>query len=139
MPSVGKECDACGRYYRAMGETAVICPHCQNEKAEISLSTWDFSVCPFCQGRQFYRRKDFNQILGCLVVLVGVVLVPFTYGISLPVLILADWILYRRVSDLVVCYRCQAEFREFGVIPEEVRTFDHHTAELYETPKTEVS
>lgn len=68
-----------------------------------------------------------------MIVLLGALLVPFTYGLSLPVLILVDWILYRRVPDVAVCYRCGAEYRQFGSIPRTIGKFDHHTAELYET------
>ena len=41
----------------------------------------------------------------------GAVLVPFTYGLSLPVVFLIDLILYRRVADMAVCYLCRAEYR----------------------------
>lgn len=133
-PTVGKECSHCGRYYdRPVGDGEIVCPHCGKERARMAFLPWDFSQCPYCQSKQFYRRKDFNQVLGCLIVLIGAVLVPFTYGLSLPVLILVDWILYRRVQDVAVCYRCGGEFRGFGPVPETIGKFDHHTAELYET------
>ncbi|MFQ6674719.1 MAG: hypothetical protein ACE5LH_00090 [Fidelibacterota bacterium] len=139
-PSIGKECSACGRYYREpVREGEILCPHCGKERVTVSSSEWTFSRCPHCRTRKFYRRKDFNQVLGCLIVLLGAVLVPFTYGVSLPVLILADWILYRRVPDVVVCYRCGAEFRGFRSVPETIGKFDHHTAELYETETRSVS
>ncbi|MEE9167989.1 MAG: hypothetical protein V3U24_11095 [Candidatus Neomarinimicrobiota bacterium] len=135
MPSVSKECGVCGEYYRQVveGETEIICPHCRNEKAEISGVSWNLTRCPFCDCRQFYRRKDFNQAMGCFIIIVGAVLVPFTYGISLALLVFVDWLIYRNVSDLGVCYRCGSEFREFGLLPDTVSSFDHHTAELYET------
>lgn len=70
--------------------------------------------------------------MGCLIILIGALLVPFTYGLSLPALLLVDWLLYRRVAEVTVCYKCGVEFRDFGVIPESVKVFDHHIAELYE-------
>ncbi|MFQ6615383.1 MAG: hypothetical protein ACE5HZ_01260 [Fidelibacterota bacterium] len=133
-PTIGRECSHCGRYYsQPVGTEDIVCPHCGEEKVQVSSVEWDFSRCPYCQCRQFYRRKDFNQLLGCLIVLVGAVLVPFTYGLSLPVLIFIDWLLYRRVDDMVVCYRCGGEFRRFRSVPDAIGKFDHHTAELYET------
>ena len=44
---------------------------------------------------------------------VGIVLVPLTYGLSLPVFALVDWILHKKVPTLINCYKCGAEFREF--------------------------
>lgn len=133
IPTVGKECSFCGKFYiQPAGSGDIVCPHCGEERVQLSSFNRDFSRCPYCLSRQFYRRKDFNQVLGCLVVLLGAVLVPFTYGLSLPVLILVDFILYSRVPDVAVCYRCGAEFRRFGSLPETIRKFDHHTAEVYE-------
>ncbi len=132
--SVGKECGECGRYYKSKMSvnSEIRCSHCGKESAEIPDIQKIFNACPFCQTKQFYRRKDFNQLLGCSFVLVGALLVPFTYGLSLPVLILIDWLIYRRVSDMAVCYSCGAEFRDISSIPDNIIGFDHHTAELYE-------
>ena len=63
----------------------------------------------------------------------GALLVPITYGLSLVVVLLVDLILYRRVAELIVCYKCGAEFRGFGPIPEIVELFNHHIGELYES------
>ncbi|MFQ6673966.1 MAG: hypothetical protein ACE5GH_04170 [Fidelibacterota bacterium] len=134
MATISKECSSCGRYYRqTVEEKGVSCPHCGKENAPILSDEWTFPECPFCHCKTFYRQKDFNQVMGCLIVLVGAVLVPFTYGLSLPVLILLDWLLYGKVKDVVVCYRCGAQFRQFHGLPAGIGGFDHHTAELYET------
>ena len=133
MVSVSKECGKCGKYYcgNANGKE-IICPGCGNETIQVSAEKWPFDVCPHCDCNQFYRRKDFNQLLGCLIIIVGALFVPFTYGLSLVVVLLADLILYRRVAELMVCYKCGTEFRGFGTIPEGVELFDHHVGELYE-------
>ncbi len=60
-------------------------------------------------------------------------LMPITYGFSLPVLILIDWFLYKKTDDVVICYRCKSEYRDFSIIPQTITSFDHHTGELYET------
>jgi DNA-directed RNA polymerase subunit RPC12/RpoP len=132
--SIGKECGECGRYYKSkISENCEVrCSHCGKEAADIPDVHEVFNACPFCQTKQFYRRKDFNQLLGCSFVLVGALLVPFTYGLSLPFLILIDWLIYRHVSDMAVCYSCGVEFRDITLIPEKIIGFDHHTAELYE-------
>lgn len=63
--------------------------------------------------------------------LLGILLVPVTYGISLPVFALIDWALYKKVSALAVCYRCGGEFRGFS-IPGHFKGFMHHIGEKYE-------
>ena len=63
--------------------------------------------------------------------LIGIVLVPKTYGLSLPVFALLDWLIYRRIPDVVVCYRCSAEFLGF---PDSGRfkPFMHHIGMKYD-------
>jgi hypothetical protein len=69
-------------------------------------------ACPLCGSRHLYRQKDFNRALGCLLVLVGAALVPWTYGLSLVVFSLLDLWLYHRLSLAVVCYRCDTVYRD---------------------------
>lgn len=63
--------------------------------------------------------------------LVGIVLVPWTYGLSLPVMALIDFLLSRRVDDVINCYRCGCEFRN---IPTEktFKPFMHHIGLKYD-------
>lgn len=93
-----------------------------------------FDKCPHCDCEHFYRQKDFNRAIGCLVILSGAVLVPLTYGLSLVVVAIIDWILYNRVPDEAVCYKCREVFKDIE-IPESMKPFDHHIAELYEEPE----
>ena len=78
-----------------------------------------------------FIKKDFNQALGCLVILIGAIFVPITYGLSLVVVFLFDLLLYRRVKDSIECYKCRAEFKNVDV-PKHLEDFDHHVAEMYE-------
>jgi hypothetical protein len=45
-------------------------------------------------------------------VAIGAALVPWTYGLSLIVLSLVDVVLYYRLSEAVVCYRCDTVYRD---------------------------
>ena len=90
-----------------------------------------FEYCSICQCRQFYLSKDFNRALGCAILLVSIVLVPRTYGLSLPVAALVDWILYKRVPAMVTCYQCGGEFRGFSA-PDLLKPFSHHIALRYD-------
>tara|TARA_B100001146_G_scaffold202232_1_gene194004 strand:- start:2063 stop:2458 length:396 start_codon:yes stop_codon:yes gene_type:complete len=91
----------------------------------------DFSECPVCGCKHLYYKKDFNQAVGCIIILIGALLVPWTYGISLIVLSIIDFLLYRRIKDSVECYQCKSEYKNMAV-PKGLNSFDHHTAELYE-------
>ncbi len=51
-------------------------------------------------------------MLGCGLVALGALFVPWTYGVSLIVMSLVDWWLYRRLSEAVVCYRCDTVYRD---------------------------
>jgi len=132
MISVGRECEFCGQYARVeiLPGTPPACPVCQKTWPAVH-SDFLFESCPFCKCRQFYVQKDFNQAAGCLIMLFGIILVPLTYGISLPVFALVDWFLFRRVPTIAVCYRCGCEFRGF-TIPKGFKNFMHHIGEKYE-------
>lgn len=109
----GVSCDACG------AAVAVVEPH------------RELRQCAVCGSTRLYRQRDFNRFLGLAVIVVGAVLVPFTYGISLPVVFLIDLILYRRVAEMAVCYLCRAEYRGIEV-PKRILPFRHHLAAGYE-------
>lgn len=132
MPSIACQCNQCKKYSVAsLGvEGLALCPNCSVKWGKVN-SGKVFESCFICSCRHFYRHKDFNQAIGCLVMLIGIVLVPFTYGLSLPVLALFDWLLYRKTQDVVLCYRCGAEFRGF-IIPNHINTFEHHLGDKYQ-------
>ena len=100
------------------------CLHCGREGGVIGEVATLFQQCPICKCPHFYLSKDFNQILGLFVLSIGIVFVPWTYGLSLPVLALIDWVLYKRVPTVVYCYRCGALFRGFE-LPGHLKPFSH--------------
>ena len=59
--------------------------------------------CPKCGCKQFYLDKDFNQIVGWVFLGVAIILVPFTYGLSLAVLAGIDFLLRKKIKTIVVC------------------------------------
>ena len=72
--------------------------------------------CAVCSSTRLYRQRDLDRFLGLAVVVVAGVLVPFTYGITLPVVFPdRDLILYRRVAEMGVCYLCRVEYRGIKV------------------------
>jgi len=95
-------------------------------------------VCPVCSGSDFYIRKDFDPKLGLTVVIVGALVsaVFYWFGedlIAYSILAgaaLIDLIVYGRLGDVTVCYRCHSEFR--GKYERTAKHFDLHTADLLE-------
>lgn len=71
--------------------------------------------CLVCGDNKLFTQKDFNQKIGCAIVGVGALLVPWTYGLSLAVCALVDFLLYRRLPLIAACYVCGAKYRGFPV------------------------
>ena len=77
--------------------------NCKHGKDQLAWDNYnEFKECPACSGSHFYRQKDFNRLFGCGFIIFGILLVPHTYGISLPIVALVDWFLYSRVPDTIV-------------------------------------
>lgn len=117
---VRTQCRACGLPFGtviAPSTGELPCPACGAARPVSSEGWMDVpdgrvEVCPICGCRHLYRQRDFNRALGCLLVAIGAALVPWTFGLSLPVFGLVDLWLYRRLRDAVVCYRCDTVYRD---------------------------
>ena len=121
------DCEICKRSKIFLD--ALSCEECHSPKYFNNELTFD--ICPICGCKDLYKKKDFNQAIGCLIILIGAIFVPWTYGISLLLLSLVDYVLYNRVKDSVECYKCKSEYKGI-LVPDHIKPFDHHTAELYE-------
>lgn len=143
---VGFFCDECSLYSvysLPITDDAGRCEHCghRNEPhpSPALLAGGPIDHCPQCANGNFYLRKDFPQQLGCAAVSATVVLSSIAYALwdfpaALVVLVvasIADTLLYHRLAEVTVCYRCHAELRGFAPNPE-FGAFDMHTAEEYE-------
>lgn len=119
------QCRACGYPFRAELEPAAVelaCPSCGVSRTA-SAAGWStgppptVSICPLCGCRHLYRQRDVNRAAGCLIVALGAVLVPWTYGLSLLACTLLDVWLYRRLREAVVCYGCDTVYRDALPLP----------------------
>jgi len=94
--------------------------------------------CPVCRGADFYLRKDFDPKVGLTVVIIGALISAafYWYGrdlIAYSILafaVLVDLVVYGRLGDVTVCYRCHTEFR--GHYTRTASHFDLHTADVLE-------
>lgn len=87
-------------------------------------------TCRVCGATDLYLQKDFNRKLALLILGLGIIAVPWTYALSLIGVALIDFLLFRRVKWMAVCYRCRAEYRGFKNNPVH-KEFDRHLDELY--------
>ena len=126
----------------ADGPDVIKCGRCGRE-IPLSMSTdvkADAAVdrCPVCSGTDFYIRKDFDPKVGLTVVIIGALISGvfywfgrdlIAYGI-LASAALIDLVVYGRLKDVTVCYRCHSEFR--GAYARKAPAFDLHTADVLE-------
>ena len=120
----------------------VVCGGCSEE---LALTLTDnvreekaVDACPLCRGGDFYTRKDFDPKLGLTVVIVGALVSAGFYWFGLDLVAygvlgaaaLIDLVVYGRLKDLIICYRCHSEFR--GVPVAGVPVFDLATADELE-------
>lgn len=80
--------------------------------------------CPVCSRQDFYKQKDFNRKIGVVLFVIAAILSIWTYGLSLVALYLVDLLLFKRLSMVAICYKCQTNFRQvknMGELPD----FDH--------------
>jgi hypothetical protein len=95
-------------------------------------------ACPVCGGADFYTRKDFNPRVGLGVVIAGALVSAVFYWFGRDLIAysilggaaLIDLIVYGRLKEVTVCYRCHTEFR--GAYPRTAPAFDLHTADVLE-------
>jgi hypothetical protein len=135
-------CDAALPVRAADAEPAIRCGRCSREiPLAISAALREdgaVDCCPICGGGDFYIRKDFDPKVGLTVVIVGAAISAafywfgrdlVAYGI-LAGAVLIDLVVYGRLKDVTVCYRCHTEFR--GAYKRTAGAFDLHTADVLE-------
>ena len=139
MKTISWDCPHCKKVALVQAKAgALVCPHC-NENCgrlgplgeRVDNEEHFPEACPRCSCTQFYLVKDFNQALGCTMMLIAIVLVPKTYGLSLVGMWLIDLLLFKRIPSAALCYRCGAEFRGFK-LPEHIKPFIHHIGVKYD-------
>jgi hypothetical protein len=135
-------CNAALPFQASEAPARVRCGRCHREMA-VSVSEGvraDAAVdrCPICEGADFYVRRDFDPKLGLAFVITGALISAIFYWFNrdliaysiLAAAVVIDLLIYRRLKDVTVCYRCHAEFR--GTYPRTAGIFDLHTADVLE-------
>ena len=125
MASVHFLCPNCeSRLAANAGEPSRACDRCGALNDVIAPpANANLDRCAACGHEQLYFQKDFNRKTGIALVVVGAVFVPWTYGLSLLGVTILDYVVWRMVKDVIVCYRCQAVHRGYPGNPA-IKPFD---------------
>jgi DNA-directed RNA polymerase subunit RPC12/RpoP len=119
------ECTRCQKTQRVEisdVQQSIVCASCRVETPLRPRSTEGrrVSACALCGTTDLYVQKDFPHRLGLSIVIAGIVgssiawanyLYPVAIGILMVTAIL-DLLLYYLVGDVLVCYRCLAQYRD---------------------------
>jgi hypothetical protein len=125
LPSVNFLCLQCERRLsRDAGETSRACDFCGGANGVTAPDEAAIiDRCAACGHAELYFQKDFNRKTGIALVVVGSIFVPWTYGLSLLGVTILDYIVWRIVKDVIVCYECQAVHRGYPPNPR-LKPFD---------------
>lgn len=117
MASVHFLCTKCEqRLARIAGEPPRACERCGTESS-VAAPVEKVERCAACDHGELYFQKDFNRTTGVALVAVGAVFVPWTWGLSLLAVTILDYVVWRVVKDVIVCYQCQAVHRGYPPNP----------------------
>jgi hypothetical protein len=129
------QCDA--RLSFPASDGTVTCDACRHVMTPAAPPAGDaLRQCVRCGEHRLYRQKDLHRNRGLAVVLatgaLSLALLPFSPMAAYSVLFLlalVDFALYRRLPEVIICYRCKAQHRRCGA-QAQVESFDLLTAEV---------
>lgn len=131
-----KNCGSAIHVYPEASAHKIQCDICQVEQEVKFNHEHEQSIlkdCPCCERKDFYSQKDFNRKLGVvlfvLAAIVSTILLyyginPLWYLSTFVVLYALDFVLFRRLKAIAICYKCQTIFKEVANI-DEIPGFDH--------------
>jgi len=89
-----------------------ICKHVLNVNFDDNHMNGVLKDCPCCKRKDFYSQKDFNRKIGVMLFIIAAIASIWTYGISFIVLYVFDFLLFRKLGLIAICYKCQTIFRK---------------------------
>jgi hypothetical protein len=117
-------CHAVGSVAPVETKPTAACPGCTQPRVlrREAFEDGGLRCCAWCGTDDLYLQKDFPQGLGLAIVLVGFAIstVFWYYERPIPAYLvllasaLLDMILYYRVPDVTICYRCLGQYRGAG-------------------------
>jgi hypothetical protein len=103
--------------------------------------------CPWCLTTDLYLQKDFPQGLGLFIVVVGFAIstvfwyyeMPISAYMVLVVSMALDLVMYYKVPDVTICYRCLCQIRGVGANGDgRLKPFDLSIGERYRQERLRV-
>ncbi len=113
------ECETRGRL-AVPGPGEWQCPRCDHlVRVPEGKADPNISACLVCGNHELYKKKDFPHALGMGILVAACLASTVTYGLydkwlTWTILLGSaafDGLLYLWVKDVIVCYRCNAEYR----------------------------
>jgi hypothetical protein len=115
-------CPVCGRAAQVQltGHSEWQCPDCDHLVAFHPSEVDELHDCVLCGNTELYKKKDFPHWLGLTILTVACLgsIIPYwlyhqwlTWSILIGSAAL-DGLLYLWVGDVVVCYRCEGQYRD---------------------------
>ncbi len=111
------KCDERNETYTHI-RTPFSCPSCGTTWKGLMETSPQEPICPFCRKAKLYKQKDINEKM--MIGLTGIVFLFLLYMsfrspiwalIGLLILLLIDFILYRSMPYVLICYGCGTHFR----------------------------
>ena len=131
-----KKCESSVHVYPETTATKIHCDVCQHEEEVHFDKNHEEGIlkdCPCCQRKDFYSQKDFNRKLGVILFVLAAIIstVLLYYGINplwylstFIILYAADFVLFRRLKLIAICYKCNTIFRDVKNI-DSIHGFNH--------------
>lgn len=131
-----KNCSSGIHVYPSASSDKIQCDVCQTIQTVSFDSEHErgiLKICPQCARKDFYGQRDFNRKLGViffiLAALISTVMLwyglhPLWYLSTFIFLYAIDFVLFRRLAQIAICYKCETIFRNVENI-KEISNFDH--------------
>jgi len=131
MIIINIECENCGTFFenKIDKEKIIQCIKCKNKMGTVHPDWMFQEPCPVCKNLEYYKRKDFNQLLGIFIIIIGAILAITISYIFLLIFALIDLLLMKIIPEVGVCYGCLSEFRNIANV-KSLSIFNHNKAEL---------
>lgn len=130
MMSVQITCTGCGSSvevhpdHNAKKVDCEVCNHTMDVNFTAKHEAGVLEECPVCTRQDFYKQKDFNRKIGVGLFIIAAILSIWTFGLSLVALYLVDLFLFKKLSLVAICYKCQTNFRNLSNM-NAIRDYDH--------------
>jgi len=139
MMTVLFTCKSCGsgiHVYPNTDSQKIVCDVCKHEEDVFFTEEHTKSVlndCPCCKRKDFYSQKDFNRKIGVVLFVITAIIStilfmmgfgPQWYLSTFIILYALDFFLFRKLSLIAICYKCNTIFRDVANI-QDIPGFDH--------------